>query len=759
MNPGNVKLILAREVRDQLRDRRTLFMIAVLPILLYPLLGMSFLQIAQFMQERPTTVLVVGAPELDDLPPLFGNERFDPALFAAAEGSELLHLSFEPAGGDGDGGQAAAKARARRAVRTREYDAALVFPADFAERLGRFREEVRRRAPPPAEGEAIAGAAEETGAAADSPAVPSPEIVYSTASERSGLTAHRLGEVLRRWTEKVGEANLSAGGFPAAAARPFVVQQADVAEEAGRQGLVVWAKILPILLLLWALTGAFYPAVDLCAGEKERGTLETLLSSPAERSEIVVGKLLTIMLFSMATAALNLLSMGVTGWMVFPHLPNLGPPPLLAVAWLSLSLLPVAALFSALCLALAAFARSSKEGQYYLMPLLLVTMPLVILPMTPSVELNAGNAIIPVTGVVLLLRSLLEADYVTAFTHAPLVIAVTLGGCVLAVRWAVDQFNQESVLFRESERLDVGLWLRHLVRDRGPTPTVAAAAACGVAILVVRFFMSFALPPPENAAQTVNLVLVTQFVVILTPALLFTVMLTSDRLETLLLKPPRSVEGTAAVLLGTGAAALLAIALHPSVNLLQWVVLWLYPLSEEAAASLQSLLVGDVPLWQLFVAIALVTPICEELAFRGFILSGFRHMGYKWRAIILSAIFFGAAHAILQQSLIAALVGVVIGYLAVQTGNLLPCIAFHVVHNGLAILSTRLSSEAVAEWPLLEALYVPLAYGEGHVFRLPVVVVSMLLSAAILYGFSRLRWHMTEEERLQRAIARGLAAP
>ena len=63
--------------------------------------------------------------------------------------------------------------------------------------------------------------------------------------------------------------------------------------------------------------------------------------------------------------------------------------------------MPISALFSALCLALAAFARSTKEGQYYLMPLLLVTMPLVILPMSPGVELNLGNSLIPVTGVVL----------------------------------------------------------------------------------------------------------------------------------------------------------------------------------------------------------------------------------------------------------------------------------------------------------------------------------------------------------------------
>ncbi len=131
---------------------------------------------------------------------------------------------------------------------------------------------------------------------------------------------------------------------------------------------------------------------------------------------------------------------------------------------MGLALLPIAALFSALCLALAAFARSSKEGQCYLMPLLMLTMPLVILPMAPGVELNVGNSLIPVTGIVLLLRSVLEGDYWPALQYSPIVAAVTLAACLMAIRWAVEQFNSEAVLFRESERWDLRLWLRRLLQ-------------------------------------------------------------------------------------------------------------------------------------------------------------------------------------------------------------------------------------------------------------------------------------------------------
>ncbi len=294
--------------------------------------------------------------------------------------------------------------------------------------------------------------------------------IYPNLSREASRTAyHRVSSVLNAWRERLGQRILAARDLPPTAARPFQIKTLDVAPRS-QHTAAAWSKILPFVLLIWALTGAFYPAIDLCAGEKERGTLETLLSSPAERLEIVWGKLLTVMLFSMATAVLNLVSLAITGSLVLSQLPNLGPPPPAAFGWLLVALVPVSALFAALCLALAVLARSTKEGQYYLMPLVLVTMPLVILPMAPGVELNLGNSLIPITGVVLLLRALLEGNYWAVLPYVPVVVGVTMFCCLLAIRWATNQFNSESVLFRESERWGVGLWVRHLVRDRAPRP-------------------------------------------------------------------------------------------------------------------------------------------------------------------------------------------------------------------------------------------------------------------------------------------------
>ncbi|MGH7137810.1 MAG: ABC transporter permease, partial [Pirellulales bacterium] len=507
MNWSNVKLIFHREVRDQLRDRRTLFMIAVLPLLLYPLIGMSMFQVMQFVTEHPTKVLIVGAEELPASPKLVDGPHFDAAWFSSPDRAGLLELTQLPreaAGGDAD----AIFADARQAVERGEYEAVVYFPPGFGRRLEGFRRSLSQRL---ARGEAD-GEPE--------PELPGPEVYYNTATEKSQITFARVSQVLSRWTDEIGKQNLAENHLPESTAHPFNVQERDVAEERGHRDAAVWSKVLPFLLLIWALTGAFYPAIDLCAGEKERGTLETLLSSPAERREIVWGKLLTVMLFSTVTSLLNLLSVGMTGTFVVKVLPqelkHVGHPPGLTALWLGLALLPMSALFSALCLALASFARSSKEGQYYLMPLMLITMPLVMLPMAPGVELNLGNSLIPVTGVVLLLRALLEGNLTQALPFVPSVVVVTLGCCLWATRWAVDQFNSESVLFRESERFDLNLWFKHLMRDRGETPSPAAALLCGLLILVIFFFMSMTLERPtgQNFRHFAQIAVVIQLAVI-----------------------------------------------------------------------------------------------------------------------------------------------------------------------------------------------------------------------------------------------------
>ena len=126
----------------------------------------------------------------------------------------------------------------------------------------------------------------------------------------------------------------------------------------------------------------------------------------------------------------------------------------------------------------------------------------------------------------------------------------------------------------------------------------------------------------------------------------------------------------------------------------------------------------------LILCVAVVPAICEELAFRGFILSGCRHLGSNGRAIVVSAIFFGVTHGFLQQSINACLLGIVLGYLAVKSGSLLPGVVFHFLHNAMTVLSAKVSPELIDRVPGLGLLVQP--GGEGPAYQWPVYLFGGL---------------------------------
>ncbi len=224
------------------------------------------------------------------------------------------------------------------------------------------------------------------------------QIVFNQASDQSLVARDRLREVLSRWRDQTIEQRFADRDIDLSMLHPFKLEMRDVAPTQVKQA-AFWSKILPFVMLIWAMTGAFYPAIDLVAGEKERGTLETLLCSPALRGEIVWGKLAAVTTFSMLTAILNVGSMLITSSLVFRQMAAgnsemFSSPPLIPLLWLIAGLVPLSALFSAVALAVAAMAKSSKEGQYYLMPLMMVSLPLVLLPLMPGTALNTGTSLI-----------------------------------------------------------------------------------------------------------------------------------------------------------------------------------------------------------------------------------------------------------------------------------------------------------------------------------------------------------------------------
>lgn len=740
MNWTNIRLIWTRELRDQLRDRRTMFTVAILPLLLYPMMGMAFLRVTQFLQEHPSQVLLLGVDHLPPSPPLVVDGHLASAVCPTNEAA-LLKLTLQDRHTDQHSIESVQRF-ATAAIARGDYDVVVWFPEDFARRLAAFRRQVDRIGDDDSEDD-------------DRPEVqvPSPHLFANLADDKSRIAHERIERVLRRWQDQLVREILLSRQLPEAVIRPFTLQSQDVSDEPFRRA-AVWSKILPFVVLIWALTGAFYPAIDLCAGEKERGTLETLLCSPALRSEIVWGKLLTVASFSAVTALLNLFSLILTGILLFGRLTamdaglDIGAPPLSSILWLMLALIPIAALFSALSLAIAAFARSSKEGQYYLMPLLLLTLPLMMLSMLPAAQLNLGSSVIPVTGLMLWLRALIENDYAAAARFAVPVFGITAACAWLSIRWAVRQFENESVLFRESEQFGLGLWVHQLIRERDNTPTIAESLACGFLILIATFFGSLYIQPAADWAGLSRVILATQIGLVAAPALIMTLVLTRRPAGVLLLQRPRWSTVPAAVLL--------AVCLHPTVVLVAQQIQVMYPLNEEVIRAMQPLAeaLRQAPWWQVVLVIALAPAICEELAFRGFVLSGLRHLGSTTAALVISSLFFAVTHGMLQQSLSAFGVGLILGLIAVRTGSLIPCIAFHLAHNSLTVLIGRLTAESGLPPTWTTWLLHPSGNGDLEIgYTTPAIVASVILSALLLRWFHRLPFERSAEETLEQRIA------
>jgi sodium transport system permease protein len=734
-------LIWFRDLRDQLRDRRTIFMIAVLPLLLYPVLGVGVLQFALSGVKRPATLGVVGSQNLpaltatstdfdplpvvawltlapegglaraagaaglaeaaqrglgQDDPPLLVSDG-DSTHFAStwfddpADAGKLevrLFPSPDEASNDADWFQRIDHAPLDK----REVDLLLAVPPDFRERL-RCGERARVL------------------------------LLGRDNDERSRLVSARVQTVLRHWEQRLKEVRFLRQGLPPNFDHPVEMQDPDQDRPATRQFAQnlseLLAKVFPFLLVMWALTGALYPAVDLCAGEKERGTMETLLICPVSREEIVYGKFLTIWVFSAVTALLNLASIGITTSLFSGAMPLPALKPA-ALLWCVVLVLPLSAFFSAICLAVGVYARSSKEGQYYLMPLFLLTMPLIFLTLAPGVELNPFHSMIPVTGVALLLQRLVLATTLDQVPWASFI--QVLGPTVLygwiALRWAVWQFQREEVLFREAERLDLGLWLRHLFRDKEPLPSTGQALFCFGLILALRWLsLGLGTRLPTLGRGTVDL-----FAFVVAPPLFMALLLTTRPRQGLGLRwpPPQALL----------TAVLLVFMVLPPFMELKGYLCGQFP-------QLESLLKENAPLtdvmravkhgegdsvigWALPLTLAVLGPVCEELAFRGFILTGLRRRFTPGTAILLTSFLFAFYTLNVFQFVPVFLLGVVLGLLATRSRSVLPPILFHLVYNVL-FLSPLLfpglvtaAGEAVAAAPLL---------------RVAVVVICLVLSA------------------------------
>lgn len=399
--------VFKKEIKELLRDKKTLLFLVALPIAVFPLIFaiMAFVasQAALEAEQEVHTYAIINGN--------YAQEFTDNVFY---------HKSFELYKGDKT---FTSVDELKAAVKAGDIDMGIYLPSDAKQTL-------------------------------DQATQSEWQVVFNDAKSINFLF-DRVKELANDFGDKLRADKLISYGIneqqQAAIIAPIKVTKVDTADKRENLGEKI-GGFIPYLLIPLVLMGASYPAIDIGAGEKERGTLETLLLTPITRTQLVLGKFITLLVASIATTSITVLSMGV--WITIAI--NVMDLEIAKTAFSSLNvidfalifiiLLPLAAIFSSLALAISIYARSFKEAQNYMTPLSMGVIFPIIVALLPNVELTAKTAFIPVTNVALTIKEIIKGTVDYTLVGLIFLATVIVAGALLAfcVKW----FNKEEVLFR-----------------------------------------------------------------------------------------------------------------------------------------------------------------------------------------------------------------------------------------------------------------------------------------------------------------------
>jgi len=276
-------------------------------------------------------------------------------------------------------------------------------------------------------------------------------VYYLDASDRSSTALSGLRRIFKSLDKEMVAKRLVEKELPPGFASPVKVRP----KRLPGPGILVkiLSQILPYMILIFAFLGAMYPAIDLGAGEKERGTLETLLVAPVSRLSIVLGKFGVILVAALVSAVLATVSLAASLQLgVFSTLSLVSGGSFSfsvteALAAL-LMIVPISCIFAALLLALSIFAKSFKEGQSYASPLQMVIIMPAFISFVPGVKLDWIMASIPVVNVSLALKEIFTGNLDQHWAHVGVIFLSTSVFAGLLLWFATWWFQREQVLFR-----------------------------------------------------------------------------------------------------------------------------------------------------------------------------------------------------------------------------------------------------------------------------------------------------------------------
>ena len=393
-------IVFKKENLESIRDKRVILGVIVSPLLVTPLLmGTIFFFAGKRAIEKSQATLDIGIVEQHPFPELTN----------WLEDDETINIS-----------NFSSREEASQAIRGRTIRAAVIISEDAQEQYSANRSAEL-------------------------------EILFNASNENSLNALGRMQGLITKFDKFALNKRIQVKSLPESFASPTLIEttSTDTSKSAGALSLVL-GTILPYLIVISAAFGGIQTAFDLCAGEKERGTMETLLVSPASREEIVRGKLYTILLISLIasfcaiTGVLAPLALGID---LFKDL--IGDQisfDLLSIFWMLLLVIPLALFTSSLLLAISSFARNQKEAQTYILPFISVVLLPAILSSILGAESSIYTAFVPVLNISLTMKQIFgdlsEPLYFTISLTTSLLYAIVV------MRLATALFQREQILFR-----------------------------------------------------------------------------------------------------------------------------------------------------------------------------------------------------------------------------------------------------------------------------------------------------------------------
>jgi sodium transport system permease protein len=396
MNWKNIKLIFIKELVGTVRDKRTIIAMIIIPLIFYPLLFMGIGYFNQMGNEKSeeaiSKIIIIGA---EFSPPLVKYFQNNPKI-------EILSIQNNPL----------------LKLQKGEVQLILIIPSDFKDKI------------------------EEGGSC---PLI----LKYDATETKSRIAQKRINQAIAEYEKEIISQRLSIMHLKKEFIRPLILQTENVASPQKVTGSLL-GVLLPYLIVILIFVGAMHTAVDITAGEKERGTITTLLVSQISRLEIVLGKCFAVMLISFISMILGLIGLTLaflSGTSIMGGIEGVEfGISFSTIFLLFLVLLPLVGLASAVLIMVGIFARNIKEASSYITPIYMLTVFLGVISISQGIELSGKMFLVPVLNSSFVFKEILMGKIY--WSHIITTFSANMVIATLALLGATRLFTKEEVLFR-----------------------------------------------------------------------------------------------------------------------------------------------------------------------------------------------------------------------------------------------------------------------------------------------------------------------